>query len=122
MYLFIEKGIRGGMVNAVKRYAKANNKYMKEYNPNEISKYLMYLDANNLYGWAMIQKLPYDELKFKENFNECVMENNNYYCQNIFLEKKEQSLIDNTCCVLSTQRKGVKEMADDRLIMRPASR
>lgn len=55
------------MVNAVKRYAKANNRYMKDYNPDEASKYLMYLDANNLYEWAMIQKLPHDELRFKMN-------------------------------------------------------
>jgi hypothetical protein len=67
MYLFIEKGIRGGMVNAVKRYSKANNKYMEKYDPNLSSNYLLYLDANNLYGWAMCQKLPYDELKFEMN-------------------------------------------------------
>ena len=55
----VEKGIRGGTTQAVKRYAKANNKYMKDlYNPDEKSMYLQYLDANNLYGWAMVQKLP----------------------------------------------------------------
>ena len=59
MLLMVEKGIRGGITQAVKRYAKANNKYMKDlYNPNEKSMYLQYLDANNLYGWAMVQKLP----------------------------------------------------------------
>lgn len=70
MYLFIEKGIRGGMVNSIKRYSKANNKYMKNYDPKKISKYLIYLDANNLYGWAMIQKLLYDALAFEEQFDE----------------------------------------------------
>ncbi|CAP20447.2 Protein CBG23644 [Caenorhabditis briggsae] len=64
MYNLIEKGIRGGMCNAMLRYSKANNKYMPNYNPEEESKYLLYLDANNLYGWAMSQKLPYDEFEF----------------------------------------------------------
>ena len=59
MYLMIEKGIRGGITQAVQRYAKANNKYMVDlYNPGEMSSFLQYLDANNLYGWAMVQKLP----------------------------------------------------------------
>ena len=59
MLLMFEKGIRGGITLAVKRYAKTNNKYMKDqYNPDEKSTYLQYLDVNNLYGWAMIQKLP----------------------------------------------------------------
>ena len=54
-----EKGIRGGITQAVKRYAKANNKYIKDqYNPDKKSTYLQYLDANNLSGWVMIQKLP----------------------------------------------------------------
>ena len=59
MLLMVEKGIRGGITQAVKRYVKANNKYMKDlYNLEEESIYLQYLDANNLYGWAMIQNLP----------------------------------------------------------------
>ena len=56
--LMVEKGSRGGICQAIRRYAKANNKYMNNYNKDIISSYLMYLDANNLYGWAMSQKLP----------------------------------------------------------------
>ena len=62
----VQKGVRGGITQAVKRYAKANNKYMKDlYNPDEKSMYLQYLDANNLYGWAMVQNLPTHRFKWK---------------------------------------------------------
>ena len=53
MLLMFEKGIRGGILQAITKYAKANNKYMKTYNKNIKSSYLQYIDANNLYGWAM---------------------------------------------------------------------
>ena len=53
MLLMVEKGIRGGICHSIHRYAKANNKYMKNYDKDMESSYLEYLDANNLYGWLM---------------------------------------------------------------------
>ena len=53
MLLMVEEGTRGGIGHAIHRYAKANSKYMKNYDKNIESSYLMYLDANNLYGWAI---------------------------------------------------------------------
>ena len=63
----VEKGIRGGICHSIQRYAKANNKYMKNYNINEESSYIQYLDANNLYGWAMSKKLPTNGFKWIDN-------------------------------------------------------
>ena len=58
MFQFIEKGIRGGTSYIASRFGEANNKYMKSYDKTKPSKYITYLDANNLYGWAMSQHLP----------------------------------------------------------------
>ena len=63
----VEKGIRGGITQAVKPYARANNKYMKDiYNLQEEIIYLQYLDANNLYRWAMVQNLPTHRFSWKD--------------------------------------------------------
>ena len=67
MLLMVEEGIRGGICHSIHRYAKANNKYMKNYNSNEESSYIQYLDANNLYGWAMSKKLPVNGFKWIDN-------------------------------------------------------
>ena len=63
MFQFIEKGMCGGVSYIANRYGKANNKYMKEYNEKVPTKYIMYIDANNLYGWAMSQYLPTGNFK-----------------------------------------------------------
>ena len=64
MYLFIEKGLSGKLSNIAKRYANAKNKYMKDYDPKKPSEYILYLDMNNLYGWAMSGYLPYGGFKW----------------------------------------------------------
>ena len=66
MLIMYEEGTRGGMCLAAYRYAKANNKYMKNYDRNIESSFLEYVDANNLYGWAMSQKLPVRNFKWVE--------------------------------------------------------
>ena len=83
MLLMVEEGIRGGICHSIHRYAKANNKYMKNYNKDEESSYIQYLDANNLYGWAMSKKLPVNGFKWihnnelNEEFIKNYNENNN---------------------------------------------
>ena len=67
MLLMVEEGIRGGICHSIQQYAKANNKYTKGCNNNEESSYIQYLDANNLYGWAMSKKLPTNGLKWIDN-------------------------------------------------------
>ena len=66
MLLMVEEGIRGGMCHTIHKYAKANNKDMKNYTEKEESSYIQYVDANNLYGWAMSQRLPVSSFKWKK--------------------------------------------------------
>ena len=86
MLVMVEKGTRGGICQASHNYAKANNKYMKNCNKNIESSYIEYLVANNLYGWAMSQKLPVNDFKwvkqeylsqFNEDFIKDYDENSN---------------------------------------------
>ena len=63
----VEEGIRGGICHFIHRYAKANNKYMKDYDKNIELSYIQYLDANNLCGWAMSQKSPVNNFKWIED-------------------------------------------------------
>ena len=69
MYLFIEKGLRGGISYIAKRYAKANNKYINDYDPKKPSTFISYLDMNNLYGWAMSEYLPCGRFKWLKNID-----------------------------------------------------
>ena len=80
MLLMIEVGIRSEMYQSVHRYAKVNNKYMKNYDKSIESSYPMHLDANNLYGWAMSQKVPVNGFKWVSDlsrFNEAFIKNYN---------------------------------------------
>ena len=71
MLLMVEKRIRGGMCQAIHSYANANNKYINNYDEDIESSYLMYLDANNLYGWAMSKKLPVNGFEWVKELSEC---------------------------------------------------
>ena len=66
MYIFLESAVRGGISTVTKRFAKANNKYLSNYQKGEIISFLGYLDANNLYGWSMSQFLPIADFKWVE--------------------------------------------------------
>ena len=63
----VEEGIRGGICHSIHGHAKANNKYMKNYDENKESSYIQYLGANNLYGWVMSQKLTVNGFKWVSN-------------------------------------------------------
>ena len=82
MLLMVEKGIRGRICHAIHRSAKTNDKFMKDYDKNKESSYLKNCELNNLYGWAMSQKLLLDGSKWVENssqFNKYFIENSNEY-------------------------------------------
>ena len=74
----VEKGIRGGICHAIHQYAKANNKYMKDYDKYKELPCLKYWEVNNLYGWAMSQNLPVNKfkwIKYTSQFNEVLKKN-----------------------------------------------
>ena len=78
MLLMTEKGIKDQKCDVIQRYAKANNKYMRNCDKNIESSYLMYLDAKNLHGWEMSQKLPRNSFKwvgYLSQFNESFIKN-----------------------------------------------
>ena len=80
MPLIVQKGITGRICHAIYQYAKANNKYMKDYDKNKESSYLKHWDVNNLYDWVMSQKLPvnkFEWIKDISQFNEDSIKN--YY-------------------------------------------
>ena len=85
MHLFIEKGMRDGISYIGKRHSKANNKYMKCYDSSKESKYITYLDTNNLYGWAMSQYLPYSGFKWLNQ--KCISD----FCLNSIKENSSRS-------------------------------
>ena len=68
--LMVQKETRGRMCHAIHRYAKPNNKYIKNYDKNTISSYVMYLDANNVYGWKMSQNLPANSFEWVEELSQ----------------------------------------------------
>lgn len=72
MVLMFEKGKRCGLSQCSKRYAKANNKYMKDYNSNKQSCYLTDFDANNLYGNSMTKYLPYGGFRWSSGYDEII--------------------------------------------------
>ena len=86
MLLMVEERIRAGMCQSTHSYTKENNKYMKNYDKNVESSYLTYLDANNLYGWEMSQKLSVKGFRWVNDvsrFNEDFIKN---YNENSYVE------------------------------------
>ena len=88
MLLMVEKGIKGEICQSIYQYAKANNKYMKDYDKNKESPYVQYWDVNNFYGWAILQKLPvnnFELIKDTSEFNEDFIKNYKEECDEVYL-------------------------------------
>ena len=88
--MIVEKRIRGGICPAIYRYAKANNKYMKNYDKNIELSYLMYLDANNLHGWGMFQKLPVNGYTWNKNISKF----DEYFIKNYHEDTNKRYIIE----------------------------
>ena len=117
-YLFFEKGLRGAISYIAKRDAKANNKYMNDYDPKKPSTFILYLDRNNLYGWAMSEYLPYEGFKWLKNVDKFdVMSINEKspirYFLEVDLKYPDESLVPEKLAVFSDMlSKYCKKMAD----------
>ena len=123
MLLMVEKGIRGGICQATHRYAKANNKYMNNYDKSIESSYVMFLEAKNLYGWAMSQKLLMTGFNLAEKlsrFNERFMRSYNEnsdrryffeidveYPKNLFNSHKDLQKVEKIVCSIEVKEKYV---------------
>ena len=68
MLLMVGKGVRGGICRSIYRYAKANKKYMKDYDKNKELSFIQHSNVNNLYGWKMSQKLPVNNVEWIKVF------------------------------------------------------
>ena len=94
MLLMVEEGIRGGICQSIHQYAKANNKYMKNYNNNEESSYIQYLDVNNLYGWTMSKKLPVNGFKWTDTSETSALALNDKTAEPSSLERSAKHVIN----------------------------
>ena len=116
MHLFFEEGIRGGISMITNRYAKANHKYVQGYDPEEESAYIQYLDANNLYGWAMSQPLPvgnfawlneddiYTYTKYPERIRSCTLQVDLEYPKEVYDLHSDYPLAAETVTVNDTKK------------------
>ena len=98
MLFMVEKGIRGGICHSIYQYAKANNKYIKNYGKNKESSYIQYWDVNNLYGWVMLQKLPVNNfqwIKGTSQFNEDFIKNYNEESDKGYFLEVDVQYLDN---------------------------
>jgi len=102
MILFIEKGMRGGISMVSLREAIANNKHCPNFNPDDPISWLLYIDANNLYGWAMLQHLPICNFKWMKESGFDLMKN--------YLQKGMLKDDDNTGFILEVDLKYPKEL------------
>ena len=93
MYIFFEKGTRGGISFISNRYIKANSNYLKSYDPKQESEHIIYFDANNLYGYAMSKFLPTSEFKWKDpkefDLNQYINNSSRGYVLEVDLEYPE---------------------------------
>lgn len=110
MYNMIELGTRGGLSMITKKYSKANHKYLDDFDETQEQKHIMYLDANNLYGWAMAEPLPIGFLHFlsdeeveKFDFQKITHDSKEGYILEVDLEYPENIHDQHNCYPLAPE-------------------